>query len=58
MTHNDFKDNDSELLELYTAKKHFKVETEGDPDYFIDEAEKDDNKQPEEEVLSQVIDKK
>ena len=29
---------------------------EGDPDYFFDEVAKDDIKQPEEEVLPQVID--
>ena len=56
MTHNDFKDDDGELLELYAVKKHFKVETEGDPDYFFDEVATDDNEQPVEEVLPQVID--
>ena len=56
MTHNDFKDDDGELLELYGVKKHFKVEMEGDPDYFFDEVTKDDTEQPEEEVLLQVID--
>ena len=55
MTHN-FKDGDGELLELYTVKKHFKVEMEGDHDYVFDEVAKDDNEQPEEEVLPQVID--
>ena len=30
MTHNDFKDDDGELLELYTVKRHFMVENEGD----------------------------
>ena len=44
MTHNDFKDDNGELLEIYTVKKHFKVEMEGDPDYFFDEVAKDDNK--------------
>ena len=51
VTHNDFKDDDSELLELYTVKRHFKVENEGDPDYFFDGAAKDDNEQAEKEVL-------
>ena len=51
-----FKDDDGELLELYAVKKHFKVEMEGDPDYFFDEVTKDDTEQPEEEVLPQVID--
>ena len=55
VTHNDFNDDNSELLELYAVKKHFKVETEGDPDHFFDEVAKDDNEQPEEEVLPQVI---
>ena len=55
MTHNDFKDDDSELLEFYAVKKHFKVETGRDPDYFFDEVAKDDNEQPEEDVLPQVI---
>ena len=56
MTHNDFKDDDSELLELYAVKRHFKVENEGDPDYFFDGVAKDDNEQAEKEVLPQVID--
>ena len=43
-------------MELYAVKKHFKVEMEGDPDYFCDEVTKDDTEQPEEEVLPQVID--
>ena len=55
VTHNDFKDEDGEVLELYIVKKHFKVEMEGDPDYFFDEVAKNDNKQPEEEVLPQVV---
>ena len=55
VTHNDFKDDDGELLELYAVKKHFKVEMERDPDYFFDEVAKDDNKQPKEEVLPQVL---
>ena len=50
-----FKDDDGELLELYAVKKHFKVEMERDPDYFFDEVAKDDNKQPKEEVLPQVL---
>ena len=56
MTHNDFKDDDGELLELYTVKRHFKVENEGDPEYFFDGVAKDDNEQTEEEVLPQLID--
>ena len=48
---NDFKDHNNELLELYTVKRHFKVENEGDPDYFFDGVAKDDNEQAEEEVL-------
>ena len=56
VTHNDFKDDNGELLELYAVKKHFKVEPEGDPDFFFDEVAKDDNEQPEGEVLPQVID--
>ena len=56
MTHNNFKDDDGELLELDAVKKHSKVEIEGDPDYFFDEVTKDDTEQPEEEVLPQVID--
>ena len=56
VTHNDFKDDDGELLELYAVKKHFKVKMEGDPDYFFDEVTKDDTGQPEDEVLPQVID--
>ena len=56
VTHNDFKDDDGELLELYAVKKHLKVEMEGDPDYFFDEATKDDTEQPEKEVLPEVID--
>ena len=56
MTHNDFKDDDGKFFELYAVKKHFKVETEGDPDYFFDEVATDDNEQPVEEVLPQVID--
>ena len=56
MTHNDFKDDNSELLQLYAVKRHFKVENEGDPDYFFDGVAKDDNEQAEEEVLPQVID--
>ena len=56
VTHNDFKDDDGELLELYAVKKHFKVEMEGDPDNFFDEVTKDDTEQPEEEVLPQAID--
>ena len=55
MTHNDFKDDDGELLELYAVKRHFKVENEGDPDYFFNGMEKDDNEQAEEDVLPQVI---
>ena len=55
MTHNDFKDDDGEMLELYAVKKYFKVKMEGDPDNFFDEVAKDDNKEPEEEVLPQVI---
>ena len=55
VTHNDFKDDNGELLELYAVKRHFKVENEGDPDYFFDGVAKDDNKQAEEEVLPQVI---
>ena len=56
MTHINFRDDDSELLELYAVKKHFKVGMEGDPDYFFDEVAKNDNEQPEEEVLPQIID--
>ena len=56
VTDNDFKDDDSELLKLSAVKRHFKVENEGDPDYFFDGVAKDDNKQAEEEVLPQVID--
>ena len=55
MTQNNFKDDDGELLELYTVKKHFKVEMERDPDYFFDEVAKDDYEHPEEEVLPQLI---
>ena len=55
VTHNDFKDDNGELLELYAVKRHFKVENEGDPDYFFDAVAKDDNEQAEEEVLPQVI---
>ena len=47
VTHNDFRDDNGELLELCTVKKHFKVEMEGDPAYFFYEVAKDDNKQPE-----------
>ena len=56
MTHNDFKDDDGELLELYTVKSHFKEENEGDPEYFFDGVAKDHNEQAEEEVLPQLID--
>ena len=56
VTDNDFKDDDSELLKLSAVKRHFKVENEGDPDYFFDGVAKDDNKQAEEEVFPQVID--
>ena len=56
VTHHDFKYDDGELLELYAVKRHFKVENEGDPDYFFDGVAKDDNEQTKEEVLPQVID--
>ena len=56
MTYDDFNDDNRELLELYAVKRHFKVENEGDPDYFFNGVAKDDNEQAEEEVLPQVID--
>ena len=55
IAHYDFKDDNGELLELYAVKRLFKVENEGDPDYFFDGVAKDDNKQAEQEVLPQVI---
>ena len=56
VTHNDFKDDDGELLELYAVKRHLKVENEGDPDYFFNGVAKDDNEQAEEEVFPHMID--
>ena len=36
MKHDDFVGMDQEPQELYTAKKHFSIQVEGDPDFFFD----------------------
>ena len=41
-------------MELYTLKKCFKVEEEGDPDFFIEGA-REDEEQPQQQPLPSVI---
>ena len=56
VTHEDFKSNCNENLELHAVKKHFKVEQEGDPDLFFDTVADNSNEEAEEPSLPAVID--
>ena len=56
MTHEDFKSDNDENLELHAVKKHFKVEQEGDPELFFDAVADNSNEEAEEPSLPAVID--
>ena len=55
VTHEDFKSDSDEILELHVVKKHFKVEQGGDPDLFFDTVVDNSNEEAEEPSLPVVI---
>ena len=55
VAHEDFKSDSDDNLELHAVKKHFKVEQEGDRDFFFDAVVDNSNEEAEEPSHQVVI---
>ena len=59
MKHDDFVGTDKEPQELYTGKKHFSIQVEGDPDFFFNVSlvQEDGEEEPvQQQVLPTAVD--
>ena len=56
VTHEDFKDADGNLEELHVVKKHFTIQHEGDPNFFPDKPQEQQQQPQEETPLPESVD--